>query len=748
MNIKHESATLNERKQLFGHTSRVFICKIIDFEGGLLFLSAGEDSNLCVWSEAGKLLSKKNVSSSGVLWNLDYDAASASVVTCSSSGKLNKFCLRKILCETHQQLDINLSEGVQPAKLKYLENGALVVLDSKMQIHMKVRHREWKTIRQPVDTQKFVAMEAFRNRVFLAGKSSIAVFDFFEKLDELSFTTELEVKEMLPVSVNADYLRSVHALSDEKVFISDAGGLCFVVDIDQRRILRLFQIPKSAEPWSTSVANTAELWLVADRVGNLFVYGNSSEPNTALQPIQKLWKLHGQLGVTTIRIEPDGIIKTTGNDGTMKTLYLDRKNHPPTIEIRQCEKTSVNWIEKVCWWNGKELLLGFNDNYFAIYHKRQIIYEHSCGGRHRHWDAIMTSDERMNFVYIQKKRLNMVEFMLSDFNYDSCAVDWHTKECNAMFADNGRLLVSGGEDTLIKVMTIRVVDGKPLFQEIASINSHISSIKAFATVRKGEDLRIFSAGGRAQIVVTSLIGMKHVKEEANFFLFSTKNGNSKDATFDPETRFTDLFYDATTDILFAACSDGYIRVLRFTKAESGFVLQPIGEHFYACCLLKIHVLENVILTMATDGFICFWAFDEPTKTFQLLDKLKHNQNGINCFDIIKTSGGAFSLGTSGDDTGVFITEFNVDGTKISFGETFCNYGIHNAQVTGMKFLSPKILCTTSVDQTICKLEVAQSSIKLLERKFTCISDVKGLVVLDDKNFLVFGAGLEVLPNFS
>lgn len=741
VNLKGESATLREERQLFGHTSRVFICKIIEFDGELVLLSAGEDSNLCVWSGSGKLLAKKNVSSSGVLWNLDYNATSAMVVTCSSTGKLNKFCLRKILLENHMQIDIRLGQGVQPAKLKYLDNGALVVLDSKMQIHSKLHRQRWKTTRHPVDSQKFVAMEVFGNRLLLAGKSSVAVFDFSDKLDELNFTTELEVGKMLPSSVKLDYLRSVHALSGDRVFISDATGLCCVVDIDQKRVLQLLQIPKSAEPWTTAVAETKTFWLVADRVGNLFVYKNDSKSNELSQPIQKLWKLHGQLGVTNITVELDGLIKTTGNDGTIKTLHLDGK----TIEIRQSEKTSVNWIEKVCTWKGQRLLLGFNDNYFTIYHKRQIIFEHSCGGRHRHWDARLTEDARVNFVYIQKKQLHMVEFELSDFNYDVNDVDWHTKECNAMvIADNGRLIVSGGEDTALRLMTIRITEGKPVFREIACINSHISSIKALATVQQGEDLRIFSAGGRAQIVVTLLLGMKQVKEEANFMLFSS---NSRDATFDPETRFTDISYDARTDNLLIACSDGFIRVFKFTREENSCLLRPVTEHFYGKCLLKIVVLENMILTMATDGFICFWTLNEEDKRFELLDKLKHNQNGINCFDIIKTSEGAFLLGTSGDDAGLFITSFHVAGSKISFGETLQNYDAHIAQVTGLKFLSPRTFCTTSVDQTVCRLEITQSSITVLDRKFTCISDVKGFAFLDDKKFLVFGAGLEVLDNF-
>lgn len=239
-----------ETHQLFGHTARVFVSRVISYDNRILFLSAGEDSNLCVWSDKGELLSKKNVSASGGIWNLDY--GTRKIVTCSSTGKLNKFHLDELLYEEHKQMKISNDSQIIPAKLKYLDNSALVVLDNKMEIHMMLPTKDWIKV-EASEKQNYVAIEVFKNRLFLAGKSSITVFDFSEKLATLQQTTNIQIEAMLPVAISLDYLRAIHAVSREVVVVSDASGLCIVVNVAENKILNILQIPKSAEPWTTAV---------------------------------------------------------------------------------------------------------------------------------------------------------------------------------------------------------------------------------------------------------------------------------------------------------------------------------------------------------------------------------------------------------------------------------------------------------------------------------------------------------------
>lgn len=686
-------------------------------------------------------MSKKNVSASGIIWNLDYDNTLEMIVTCSSTGKLNKFLLREILFEKELSVNVSsLDNEFLPAKLRYLENGTLIVLDSHMEIHAKRPTQDWIKIAQPKSCQKFVAIEVVENRLLLAGKNSITVFDFCEKLKGLKFTVDIEIVQLLPVQISLDYLRAIHALNFNEILVSDASGLCILIDIEQTKIVKLFQIPKSVEPWTTSAAKFNDFLIAGDRVGNLFLFPNDTNSSEISLPIQKLWKLHGNLGVTTIKTSSDGFIKTTGNDGTLKTLFLNRSLNSSLIEIHRCERTSVNWIEKTCNWSGKEFLLGFNDNYFVIYHRRQIIYEHGCGGRHRHWDVSLMDDEKhVHFTYIQKKQIKTVEFVLSDFSADD-DIDWHTLDCNDVKIV-GDTLISGGEDTMLKITSVH---NDSRFHEIATIHTHISSIKAIATWRNDDDLWIFSVGGNAQIAVTRLTNQHHIKEEFNFTL-----ANSKKSIFNPDTKFTSIFHDDQVHHLYVACSDGFVRIFRFVRDTNVCRVELLTEHFYGKCILRIYALGKFILTMATDGFVCFWLHDEASRSLKFVNRVRHNQSGINCFDIVESDErGKFLIGTSGDDAEICVTEFVVDDDdKVKFRETVRNISTHIAQVTGFKFTSSRIFYTASIDQTVCKLEIGASGLKLVDKRFTCISDVKGLSLLDDERIVVYGAGLEVLPRF-
>lgn len=690
------------------------------------------------------MIKKKNVAGSGVIWSLDYHEQSATVVTCSSNGKLNKFQLRDILFD--KASIVNFSSGEKPSKLQYLENGALVVLGRNMGLHIKTNHHDWIKVEQPENLQKLTTMEKFKNRLFFTGKSSIVIFDYCDDRHTLKFTAMVDVEELLSTPIT--HLQSIHALSLNEVFVCDKEGLCLVLNTQEARILNIFQIPKSREPWSTSVSRASEdLWLIADRVGHLFLFKSCSDVTEISSPIQKLWKVHGLLGITSMVVHDDEIVTTTGHDGSVKTLFINRKHDQPRIEVLRCEKTSVNWIEKVCNWNGKKYLLGFNDNYFAIYHNRQVIYEHRCGGRHRNWDVSLLDKRRANFTYIQNQQLYSVEFTLGDYDYEAADATWHTRDCNAL-AVNENILISGGEDTLLKLTKVHVVGDKVKFDELATVNSHISNIKTIATFRDGDDLWIFSAGGRAHIVVTRLVQMRHVKEDFIFMLTnSMESGNAKDSTLDTETRFTSICFEDKLLNLYVGCSDGYVRVFKFKKEENSSTLQLIIEEFYGKCILKVHKFKDLVVTMATDGFVCFWHHDGSLDELKFISKVKHNQSGINSFDVFEIDTENFIIGTSGDDSGIFITECKAVEGKIEFKNTISSCAVHIAQVTEFKFMTRSSFYTTSIDQTICLSEIVDSSVRVVRRNFTCISDVKGFVFLSDKHLAVYGAGLEILTNF-
>lgn len=738
---------LCEKKQMFGHTSRVFTCKIINFQNDIAFLSAGEDSNLCVWSSTGEILLKKNVNSSGILWSVDFDPTCEIVVSSSSTGKLNKFDLREIFLESHQIEEIpTLTDRVHPSKVKFLRNGGIVILDNQMNLHLKTSvEKNWKLIGLE-NSGKFVAMEVMENRLYLVSTISITVCDFDENLPTSQTTI---IAEILPQNLKSDYLRSIHVLDQNEICVCDASGLFIVFNPKIRSCTNLFQIPKCYEPWSTSAAKISGFWLVGDRVGNLHLF-RQHPPSLSLeipsQPIFKLNKLHGNLGVTSIRIIDDDFAQTSGSDGNIRTIKVSTSSStsPPCIEVQRSERTSINSIEKFFTWSNKEFLLGFNDDFFVLYNcgNREIVFEHRCGGRHRCWDFKMIDETTANLIYISKKQLNSVEFHLMDSSwFDNDISSWHVKECNVM-SRYGNVLVSGGEDTLMKLMKIDKIDGK--LSEITNVNTHISNIKDIQLVKDEDngDILIISAGGRAQICINRLIKLKTIKEEVNFML-SKSEQYGKSSNFDAETRFTCLSYDERLHQLYVACSDGFIRIFDFDKQS----LRLSVEHFYGKCMLGIRILKDFILTTSTDGFIVFWQREKLNGELLLRHQLKHNQSGINCFDIVEKKDGSFLIASGGDDNALFVTQFSIiENSSIHFQPTISNCEIHIAQVTGLKFITECEFFTSSIDQSLChlKLNNSTSSLELVEKRLTCVADVKGFLHLENDRLAVYGAGLEIL----
>lgn len=431
--------------------------------------------------------------------------------------------------------------------------------------------------------------------------------------------------------------------------------------------------------------------------------------------------------------------------------------------------------------NGTNYILGFNDNYFVIARSDgggEIIYEHSCGGRHRHWDLhgcslIKNSHHKVRLVYIKRQQVNCVEFFLNNFTFSpqDDNFSWHTRVCNVVrMIDGVKILASGGEDTLIKLFRVEMMsdddDGAKdvSLSQMAEINSHISSVKAMTMWRENnndDDIWIISAGGRAQIVVTRIISMLYVREEVNFMLTnSLELGNSRQSTFDPETRFTSISFDRQNQLLFVGCSDGFLRVfelLRSSNNNNSFTsLRLKVETFYGKCILQVYAMcKSFVLTMSSDGIVCFWHLDNAH--LKLIDKLYHNRNGINSFDVYEVAEEEnchYRIATAGDDCGVYVSDIEIvvkeEGGEVAvkFQKTLYSHSAHTSQVTGIKFLSRDELITVSIDQTLCKLRLKADEIEIADRKFTCVADVKGFSFYDNDEYIfVHGAGLEVMKRF-
>lgn len=572
-------------------------------------------------------------------------------------------------------------------------------------------------------------MEVFKSCIYLVEHDTVLLFDWNEKLKILVLETTCKIASF--------FIRSIQVISKEEVLLCNLSGECIVWNLIQNLSGGSFQIPKnlsrSSECYAIVACKTENFLLVGDRSGNLHLFSTVS--------ISSLKKLH-HLGVTSISVM-GYIITTTGLDGTIKKISVD----PTTKEMRieHSERSLIYWIESTVQIQGVDHQLGFNDNLFVVCRKGSVEFEHKAGGRHRNWTFLYDSvKSRATFTYIQKNQLKSVNFKLEVREEE---MSWHTKDCHQIIeipdpkVPSKSLLISGGEDNVLKFSFLNFLEQNIQLTHVKDVYAHKSSIRTISWIDDTDgSLLIFSAGGRAQINVSRVINMEAIQQVVSILIDSSVQHDANNPLCDPETKYTciEVSRDAEGSImLHAGCSDGFIRIFDFDQKT----VTLRNEIFYGKCILKVHRLNNFLLTMATDGIVNFWIIKDKYN-LELEGMIKHNQSGINCFDLLKIDDENYLLVTAGDDQSIFLSSFRLT-EHLELVFTKNTNSIHTAQITGIKFLDHDTILSTGVDQTICKTSFKEG-FKLKDKMFTCVSDVKGMVRLQNNKLLVYGAGIEVL----
>lgn len=395
-----------------------------------------------------------------------------------------------------------------------------------------------------------------------------------------------------------------------------------------------------------------------------------------------------------------------------------------------------------------------------------------CGGGHRYWDFLFSDGSSCRFVFIQHKRLKLVT--LNNFLKDEESTSllkvprlcWHTKACNVVkvLRHSGTVLfVSGGEDNVLRINRFCSEIGALLEQPRKHLDCHISSIKTIQLIDHPSDsnkVLVLSAGGRAQLCITSLdpAHPNRTKQELSYMLHSSDSDRSRwrtnrTASFDPETRFM-CAVQIESD-LFIGCSDGFLRQFAVSREPNNCTVQLLREIHYGRCILHMTKLtletsKNILLTMATDGNVCFWNPSDPSEPFY---KLKHHDSGINGFDLmpLANAGGHFLIGTGGDDQRVIVTRFQIsalgNGTISFFRQcTVIGADLHVGQVTGVKFAGDSALWSAGVDQRVMLTDFAGWKKMVVQKQFkTCVADVKGLELMPEtRSLFVYGCGFEFI----
>lgn len=629
-------------KSMFGHTARIFSHKIIEYSGKVYIISVGEDSNVCVWSSDGHLISRQPMTSLVSLWNLEYDPVRQYLFACGNDGNVHQMCLKDILdgtqylCENVEIQYFSPEDGEYVEKLVIMEeDGVVVMLTNKRNLFYgqieedTISRIVWKPLPDAEIGYKITVLETYGSLVATAGYEFVTMYKF-TKNGQFS---KVYHEQLARASADSSpLLRSLQFLNETEFVICDARGNGSLITVDDTFTViknQPFQMPPSKERWTTVAARFENFLIIGDRFGNMHLY----EIADALTLKHTLWHVHGNLGCKTIfrckKEENPLRFECAGHQSRVKTIQINAKTQQ--LELITTHDIPIKWCEKSLQIDEHRsmLLAGFNERHFIAWRfDNSYRFEYECGGGHRAWDLyIDRKTSKLYLFFIRSKLMNCVQFYLHDSTLHPFAIaknNWHTRPCNTMrsirLTNERHLIVSGGDDNLLKFSEINTNEPNDVLRHHFDMVVHISNIRSIFLLQLAptdesndkEKWLIISAGGRAQICVTEIeIDQQrnlHFREICDFMLRSSdldrkRNKQTQIINFDPETRFMSLVaYFGENDINFVTgCSDGFIRIFKYVNGS----ISLDTSTFYGRCFLNVYQFQfigrNYLITMATDG---------------------------------------------------------------------------------------------------------------------------------------------------
>lgn len=777
------TCTIEPSKSMFGHIARIFSHKIINYNNQVYIITVGEDSNVCIWSCDGRLVNRQAVASNVSLWNLDYDSTRQYLFACGNDGNVYQLNLNRILSGTQYwsgDLDISgLEDGEFVKKWAVMQDEAIAIFfTSKKNIfYGKVEEHfanySFKRLPDAETDYKINTLETHGSLVATAGDQFVTIYQYkngaFKKVFHEKPTSN-------PQNESTSILMSFVFISEGEFVICDVRGRGALITIDESfSIVKSvpFEMPPCKERWITMAARYDNYLIVSDRRGHMHLF-ELNDRSSCLK--HTLWNVNGNQGCRTIfNSSTENTIQfdCAGHQGKIKTIVINSSMQQ--LELKSTHDIPITWCEKSLVIDKERniLLAGFNERNFVAWRiDNSFRFEIECGGGHRGWDLyIDRKTSKAHLLFARNKINKCVQFYLHDNSmhpFNIATTNWHSRPCNTMrlieLTNERYLIASGGDDNLLKFNEISTSQSTLTHRfDMVLHNSNIRSVcsleLSIGELNESKIWLIFSAGGRAQICVTEVKIDQNCsvqfREVCDFMLRSSdlerkRMKQTQVIYFDPETRFMSLETYKTADgiNLVSGCSDGFIRTFRF--ANDSITLN--GSVFYGRCFLNVYTFEyncrNYLITMATDGLIAFWSLDDFNEDSLPFFNVQHHDSGVNSFDTFIRANKIW-VATGGDDQAIAISILQIEslpngnGIGLSVDKTIRFPYNHTAQVNGVRFSADrKCVYSVSVDQNVMRVDLSDFSIGKIN--YSCISDAKGLCVIDSNNILVYGCGMQVL----
>lgn len=162
------------------------------------------------------------------------------------------------------------------------------------------------------------------------------------------------------------------------------------------------------------------------------------------------------------------------------------------------------------------------------------------------------------------------------------------------------------------------------------------------------------------------------------------------------------------------------------------------------------VLQSAVYSQLTlsSVSVCVSGLGSPFLTVRL------HQSGVNSLDILETeTPGRYLLASGGDDGSLQVchvcVESSVAVASVRISARFAVLSAHAALLTGLRFLTPDLLVSASVDQRVALWRLGRAGLSWQGARFCHVADVAGLEAWqreeDRDTFLaVCGQGLQIL----
>lgn len=720
-----------------------------------MIVSVGEDSAICYWDYEGKLLKKAVTHQNACIWSVDTDGRSLVTGGGDCGVIIHPLSVATDYCN-NDIIDIGVAT---PKKVAFTARKNVLVMDENNLIYYDIINKT-KTEHHlsHESTYKLLSLSSCQQLIAMAdmnGKLDV----FLEKCKDDAFIiniidTELQVGKIL----------SMHWAGNRHLIFCSGDGNITVLASNGAKVedYANFVLPHCKERWLTACAidSVNNNFVVGDRCGNIHVFVKGQK-----DPVKSFPKVYGRYGPTSINIRNSNII-TTGRDGTIKYFSIIDN----TVKYMNSKYLAFDWVEKFLD-KDENIVCGFQERVFVVHNIKENskLLEVPCGGGHRSWDAVRYFEkvkkgyeECIKLIYLKNSDINVITFQLNKIVSKNIINGSHAKEVNCLKAhkvENATIYISGGEDTTLRVSS---VDAEMNFNDEVCFK-HLSSVRTLKTHPLDDNrLLVLSAGGRAQLCIKDI---KITKENNKINVTSEelidyqikgtdkeRKGNqtwrNRSIDFDPEMRIMDLDLIKIKDsfIIFAGCSDSYLRVFLF-KEDSKKVEYVKESKYHKTCILKTKVIKildkDILITCTTRGDVTFWDTTKITESeFKPFFSTKTNKSGINSIATTILSENKILVATGGDDNAIHVNVLEIpdqnDLTSTRVLHTWNSAKYHSSQITGLCLLD-KHLLSTSIDQRItlfgCRISEEGIECNFLSQTHTDVADVQGMDLMNHNRYV-------------